>query len=80
MECYGKTTEKLWNFFSGDLYEPCEIIELQHINFFFKTNVNEMQVCVLKENKQTKKEAMATECFSDKNFLNGIHMMSKTIQ
>ena len=21
MECYGKTMEKLWNFFSGDLYE-----------------------------------------------------------
>ena len=23
MECYGKTMEKLWNFFSWDLYEPC---------------------------------------------------------
>ena len=23
LECYGKTMEKLWNFFSGDLYEPC---------------------------------------------------------
>ena len=22
LECYGKTMEKLWNFFSGDLYEP----------------------------------------------------------
>ena len=23
MECYGKTMEKLWDSFSGNLYEPC---------------------------------------------------------
>ena len=27
LECYGKTMEKLWNFFSGDLYEPYGILE-----------------------------------------------------
>ena len=25
LECNGKTVEKLWNFFSWDLYEPCKI-------------------------------------------------------
>ena len=26
LECYGKTMEKLWNFFYGNLYEPCVYI------------------------------------------------------
>ena len=31
-ECYGKTMEKLWDFFSGDLYEPCIIVIGMHQN------------------------------------------------
>ena len=27
LECYGKTMEKLWNFYSADLYEPCKIVQ-----------------------------------------------------
>ena len=41
LECYGKTMEKLWNFFSGNLYEPWYmyvgrlIKKKPRISFFF---------------------------------------------
>ena len=35
LECYGKTMEKLWNFFSRDLYEPCLKYNGMDVRVFF---------------------------------------------